>query len=189
MTRRSTGISSVQKVPIDELLDFAYKGTKRDLIKHYRLGWSMGDEQDLVDCFERQLLGREITSYEYYMKFLGDVHYALRRFGYDFRDLRMKVESIANLYAQFKLFVFKTPGVKYNFLTNKSIVTLNTGAIFVKNEMVIDPMELLYDASPPTDEEPEQGGDFISTTEAITEWTTNRDLLAHQLFAEWNQGN
>ncbi|KAL8534129.1 hypothetical protein ACS0TY_010221 [Phlomoides rotata] len=58
--------------PMDELPDVAYPGTKRDLIEHYRLGWSMGDEQDLVDCLESQLLGREITSPKLYMRFLGD---------------------------------------------------------------------------------------------------------------------
>ncbi|KAL8498086.1 hypothetical protein ACS0TY_021424 [Phlomoides rotata] len=117
--------SQIESGPMDELPDVAYPGTKRALIKRYRLGWSMGDEQDLVDCLESQLLGREITSPKLYMRFLGDVWFELRRFGYDFRAVRNKVESLANLYAQFKLFVFKTPGVKYNFLTNKSIVEVN----------------------------------------------------------------
>ncbi|KAL8497672.1 hypothetical protein ACS0TY_021127 [Phlomoides rotata] len=67
------------------------------------------------------------------MRFLGDVQYELRRFGYDFRAVRNKVESLANLYAQFKQFVFITPGVKYNFLTNKSIVEADYWSYICEN--------------------------------------------------------
>ncbi|KAL8555192.1 hypothetical protein ACS0TY_003126 [Phlomoides rotata] len=102
----------------------AYKGGTTVLIKWYRLGWTMGDEQDLIDCLENLLLGREITSYDCYMKLLVDLYYELEDKGHERRgihNMRIKVESLAHLYAQFKLFVFKMPGVKYNFLTNKSM--------------------------------------------------------------------
>ncbi|KAL8557249.1 hypothetical protein ACS0TY_004622 [Phlomoides rotata] len=61
---------------------------------------------------------------------------------------------------------------------------------FIRLEMEVDPMKILYDATPSQQhEEPEDGVDYIGTVEATNEWTTNRDLLTQELYAIWNQGN
>ncbi|KAL8552100.1 hypothetical protein ACS0TY_000963 [Phlomoides rotata] len=60
---------------------------------------------------------------------------------------------------------------------------------FIRLEMEVDLMEILYDATPsPQHEEHEDGVDYIGTFEATNEWTANRDLLAQEIYSIWNQG-
>ncbi|KAL8492410.1 hypothetical protein ACS0TY_023846 [Phlomoides rotata] len=59
---------------------------------------------------------------------------------------------------------------------------------FIRLEMEVDQMEILYNATPsPQHEEPEDDVDYIGTVEATNEWTMIKDLLAQELMAA-NEG-
>ncbi|KAL8534726.1 hypothetical protein ACS0TY_010676 [Phlomoides rotata] len=107
-----------------ELTPHTYKHSKTAR-KKFRMGWHIDDEQDLIDCVERLLLDREIRSWKEWNKLLTDVKLELdgkMYHDYEVIDYARKMDILANMYVRFKLFVFKTPGVQFNFLTNQANV-------------------------------------------------------------------
>ncbi|KAL8554162.1 hypothetical protein ACS0TY_002398 [Phlomoides rotata] len=107
-----------------ELPPYAYKHSKTARRK-FRNVWHMDDEQSLIDCVKRLLLIHEIETWTDWNKLLRDVKRELAtrmHHDYDLNDHAMKLDNLANFYIRFKLFVFKTPGVKFNFMTNQAIV-------------------------------------------------------------------
>ncbi|KAL8462138.1 hypothetical protein ACS0TY_033283 [Phlomoides rotata] len=107
-----------------ELPPYVYKHSK-SARRNFWKGWHMDDEQDLIDCVERLLLVREIGIWKDWNKLLRDVKIELdgkMYHDYDLNGYAMKMESLVNFYVRFKLFVFKTPGVQFNFMTNQAIV-------------------------------------------------------------------